>query len=114
MASTSKLALSSAAITTTTTSAAKSLESNATAFIAFIDVSVQGGASTTTAKIQHSPDGNRWIDLASFTPVVNTTGFEAVQVTVGVFPNIRSVVTMSGATPTATVAVSLWFDPSRG
>jgi hypothetical protein len=120
MASTSRLVLSSKASTTTVTGDAQSLQGNCGSFIGWLNVSVQGGASSATAKIQHSPDGTNWIDLCTFAAVTNTTGVQAVhQGDAGflkqqVFPSVRAVVTMAGVTPTATVEVSLWFDPLRG
>lgn len=119
MASASRLKLVSSALTASNTSDSQSLPGSAEKFIGWLNVSANDGATTVNAKIQHSPDGSNWIDLCTFAAVVNTTGVQAVhQEDAGflkkqVFPNLRSVVTLAG-TPSATVEVSLYFDPNRG
>ena len=119
MASISKLTLTSAALTAVTTdSDAKSLQNKCQKFIAWVNVTVCDAATTVSAKLQHSPDKLIWVDVVSFTNIVGTTGSEAKHEAsftgVGaLFPNIRAVTTLAGATKAATVEVSLWFDDNR-
>lgn len=119
MASVAKLALQSGAITASVTSDSKSLEPNYKKFIGWLDVSACDAATTVAAKIQHSPDKTNWIDFCTFTNVVGAAGRQAIHETSfatasqGLFPNIRSVVTLSGVTLSATVAVELYFDPDK-
>lgn len=114
MASSSRLKLLDAALTATTTSDSQSLSAGSDKFIGWLNVSANNGSTTVAAKIQHSPDKTNWIDLCAFTNVVNTTGVQAVhQGAVAfsasqLFPNIRAVATLTGAS--ATVEISLWFD----
>jgi hypothetical protein len=112
MASTSVLSLMSEALTASKDSAKQTLSQNHKAFIGWIHVSANDGATTVSAKLQHSPDGTNWIDLVSFTNIVNTTGFEAKQITSNVFINVRAVVTLAG-TPSATVKVQFWYDEDK-
>lgn len=118
MASTSKLTLVSAALTADNTSLSQSLPPESKKHIAWLKVSANNGTTTVAAKIQHSPNGTDWIDFATFTNIVNTTGSQAIHeasfavANQALFPNVRSVVDLTGAS--ATVEVSLWFDPSKG
>ena len=119
MASNSRIKLIDRALTASVNGDVFDLPDSAKKFIAWLNVSANDGATTVSAKIQHSPDKVNWIDVVSFANVVNTTGVEAkheasfVVANQGLFPNVRCVVTLAG-TPSATVEVSLWFDPDRG
>lgn len=113
MASTNVITLVSDALTATATSDAKSLEQRFDRFIGWIDVSAIHAATTVAAKIQHSPDGTNWKDWITFTNAVGAVAREAVFPTTDVFGRVRSVVTLSGATQSATVKVQLWYDPSK-
>lgn len=118
MASIAKLPLYSGAITTTTTGDAKSLQNRAKKFIAFLNVSACHAATTVDVRLQHSPDKTNWKEIVNFTDVVGATGSEAIYegsfTGAGcVFPNIRAVVNLSGATQSATVDVSIWFDDDK-
>jgi hypothetical protein len=117
MASTSKITLASGALTASSTSLASALPSSKN-YIGWLNVSANNGSTTVNAKIQHSPDGTNWIDFCTFAAVVNTTGVQAIHpasfavANQSLFPNIRSVITLTGAS--ATVEVSLWFDADKG
>ncbi|MBR9701037.1 hypothetical protein GOV11_04185 [Candidatus Woesearchaeota archaeon] len=112
MASTSLVSFLSEALTASKTTAKISLGPRQKAFIGWLDISANDGSTTVDAKIQHSPDGTNWVDLATFTQVVNLTGQEALQITDSIFVNVRSVVTLAG-TPSATVKVQLWSDDDK-
>jgi hypothetical protein len=112
MASNSVITLVSTALTASNTSEKQSISSSTDSFLGWIDVSVNDGATTVAAKLQHSPDGTNWVDLVAFTNVVNTTGTEVKAITGSVFGHVRSVVTLTG-TPSATVKVQLWFDAHK-
>ena len=114
MASAANRTLVNSALTASATSEKQNLTQHARDFIAWIEASAVNGATTVAAKIQHSPDGLNWKDLASFTNLVGVAGTEAVQVTVNVFQYIRSVVTLSGGTQVATVKVQLWHREDKG
>lgn len=101
--------LSTTALTAVNNGTAKVLEAHSDKFVGWLNVSVNDGATTVAAKIQHSADGTNWEDLASFTNVVNVTSTEAIQIALAVLPHVRSVVTPTG-TPAATVAVALYHD----
>ena len=117
MASISKLDLLEAtALTASITTDAQALTAAADDFIAFLNVSANNGTTTVDATVQHSPDKTNWITVATFTQIVNVTGTQAIlhgafaTANQPLFPNVRSVVTLGG-TPSATVAVQLWFKP---
>lgn len=112
MASTSVLNFISEALTANKTSAKQTLTQKNKSFIGWLHVSANDGSTTVSAKIQHSPDGTSWVDLATFANVVNTTGYESIQITDNVFVNVRAVVTFVG-TPSATVKVQLWYDENK-
>lgn len=119
MASSSKLILVNEALTASQTSEVKSLGPRSKKFVAFLLVSAINAATTVAAKIQHSPDGSTWFDLVSFTNLVGVTGSELKQESAfavassPVLGQVRSVVTLSGATQTATVRVDLCFDDDK-
>lgn len=91
---------------------ASSLELGSSDFIAWLHVSANDGSTTVDAEIQHSADGTNWKTLAAFTNIANTTGSEAVAVTIPVLPYVRSNVVLTG-TPSATVKVQLWHDKTK-
>lgn len=113
MASVARKSLISGAKTATVTGSSIALESGTSAFIGWINVSVCHAATTVTGKIQHSPDNSSWKDLASFAAIAGTTGTEAIQITSNVFPYIRGVATLAGATQAATVEISFYYDKQR-
>jgi hypothetical protein len=77
--------------------------------VAFIKAENVNGATTVAGKVEHSPDGTNWFDLATFGNIVGTSGSEVVNLTVGVLPNVRANVTLSGATQAADVTVSVFY-----
>ena len=113
MATSQKTSLLAEALTATKTGDTKGLSSKDKAFIGILSVSACNAATTVNAKIQHSADGSTWFDLVSFTAVVGTTGAELKQITTSVLHKVRAVVTLAGATQTATVDLALWLDPDR-
>lgn len=119
MASSSKLILVNEALTATNTSATQSLGPRSKKFVAFLLVSVCHADTTVASKIQHSPDGSTWFDLVSFTNIVGTTGNEVKHESAftvassAVLGQVRSVVTLSGTTKSATVRVDLCFDDDK-
>jgi hypothetical protein len=115
MASSAQLTLQAAtAITAATTNGVKqSLEPKSSDFIGWLHVSVCHADTTVAAKVQHSPDGTNWTDVISFTNIAGTTGFEPKAITVALLPYVRSVVTLSGTTKSATVKVELYYEPKR-
>ena len=112
MASNSLIGFVDEALTASSTTAAQSLPARSRRFIGWLDASVNDGATTVDAKIQHSPDKVNWEDLATFAQLVNVTGVEEIQITDNVFGNVRVVVTLAG-TPAATVKVQLWYDSDK-
>lgn len=113
MASVSKLELMNAALTATTNGATKALELYQTDFMGWLEVSAINGATTAAVKIQHSSDGTNWVDLITFASLVGVTGFEAKAPTTSLLTFVRAVVTLSGATQTATVKVYLHYDKMK-
>lgn len=113
MASVVRVQLVSSALTATETGSGVSLEPASQAFVGWLRVSAINGATTLNAKIQHSADKSNWVDLVSFTALVGVTGTEAKEITfAGVLPFVRGVVTLAGATQTATVDLALYHDKS--
>lgn len=112
MASTSlNILLNTTALTdTTTNSDAKSLANGDAGFLAIMNVSACNVATTVAGKIQSSPDRTNWFDVGSFTNVVGTTNVQEIQITRSLYPNVRAVITLSGATKAATVKVDFWYD----
>jgi hypothetical protein len=111
MASNSLKTFINSALVATTTSAAQTLNQKDKSFIAWLNVSANNGSTTVSAKIQHSPDGTNWKDLATFANVVNTTSTEAINITTNVFGNVRAVATLTGVS--ATVIIQLWYDSDK-
>ncbi len=65
--------------------------------------------TTVNAKVQHTPDaGTTWIDLAgvSFTALVGVNGAELKFPSTSVLGQLRGVVTLTGTTKAATVALT--------
>ena len=118
MAAVARLKLIQSALTDSATGTSYSLGGRANSFAAWLNVSACHASTTVNAKLQHSPDGTNWIDLVSFTAIAGTTGTEAkYQASFTgagvVFPNVRAVVTLAGATKSATVLVALYFDDNK-
>lgn len=112
MASVGKQVLQAAAAITavTTTGTTVPLKKRQANFVAFLNVSACHADTTVAVKIQHSPDGSLWYDHTSFTNVVGAAGAEPKNISAPVLPNVRSVITLSGTTKSATVAVDLFND----
>lgn len=113
MASVSRVELKSGALTASANGSSIALESFSKSFVGWLHVSACHAATTVAAKIQHSADGTNWVDLETFTNVVGTTGVQAGQITEAVLPFVRGAVTLSGATQSATVLMSLYFDKEK-
>lgn len=77
--------------------------------IGFIKAVNVNAATTVTGKIQHSPDGVNWFDLASFGAIAGADGSSIINLTVGVLPNLRANVTLAGATQAADVTVAMYY-----
>jgi len=77
--------------------------------VAFLDATLVNGATTVTAKVQHSPDGVNWFDLVSFGALAGVDGNEVVNIAVGVLPQLRANVVLAGGTQIATVKVEVFF-----
>jgi hypothetical protein len=115
MASFSKESLASGAITAATTNGtAKNIAPKAKKLILCQIVSACNGATTVTGKVQHSPDGTNWFDLATFTDVVGVAGSEIKIPTTSdtFFQNLRSVIVLAGVTKSATVAIDAYYEPN--
>lgn len=114
MASVNRIVLQEATLlTATTTSTAKSIELLHHFFVPWLNVTTANGATTIAAKIQHSANGTHWVDLVTFANIVGTTGVQAPQGPYFVLPFVRSVVTLTGVTLSATVEVALYTDKYR-
>jgi hypothetical protein len=113
MASVQKLRLlEKAAAAADQTGAAQSLLPKSGNFIGVIRTVNQNGATTVTAKIQHSPDGTNWADYIAFTAINATSGFEVKHPTnQPILPHVRAIATVTGATKLADIYVDLFFDP---
>ena len=109
MASVSQLTLVNGAFTATETGSSTALEPFSNSFIGYLHISANDGATTIDAKIQHSADNSNWIDLVAFTQVVNTTAFEAKQITNSVLPYIRGLATFTAGN-SATIKIGFYFD----
>lgn len=103
----------SAITAATTNGESKNVELLQTDFLGYIVVSAINAATTVNAKIQDSADGTNWNDVVSFTALAGVTGYEKKDITAKLFPYVRAVVTLSGATKSATVAISLHSDKKR-
>lgn len=115
MASVNRIALLDATALTvaSTNGTAKALEGFQTDFVAWLNVSANDGATTVTAKIQHSADNSNWVDVGTFATVVNTTGVKSLDITIHLLPYVRCNVALSGVTTAATCLVSLHYDKKR-
>ena len=110
MASVSKISLiSEEALTATKTGLKKSLEARSLDFIGYMHVSANDGATTIDAKIQQSADGVNWLDVVTFTQVVNVTSFEQKQITIALLPYVRAIATFT-AGASATLKVDLYYN----
>jgi hypothetical protein len=114
MASSQKYALqiSTALTAASTLGVSQNLPAKASKLIGHINVSACNAATTVTGKVQHSPDGTNWYDYITFTDIVGAAGVQAQGPATNdqaCFQNVRSTVTLAGATKSATVTVDLWF-----
>jgi len=82
-------------------------------FIGFLKATNVNAATTLDVKIQHSPNGTDWFDLATFAQLVGVNGQEAIQITVSVFPNLRGDYTLVGATQSADILLELYSDNGK-
>ena len=100
--------------------AAVSLESLTEGFIPTIQVSALGAGTALAAKLQHSPDGVYWKDLATLETVSGGGSLAApgillkdIAVTQAVYGNVRFTWTLTGGTTTATAIFSVYYDKKR-
>jgi hypothetical protein len=77
--------------------------------VAFLKAENVNAATTVTGKIEHSPDGTNWFDLATFAAIAGVAGSEIVNITVGVLPNVRANVTLAGGVQAADLTVEVYF-----
>lgn len=115
MASGSKIKLfpSTALTATTTNGTAAQLQSSATDLICELSVTVIDAATTATCKVQHSPDGTRWYDLASFTAVAGSVSSELKFPSTASLLNLRATIALAGSTKSATLSIDVWFRDAR-
>lgn len=97
--------ISQASVGANITSIGKALDLKANQFVGLIKVSDYVGGDFD-GKIQHSPNGSDWFDLATFA-TLSANGLEAIQIAVNIFPSVRGVLT-TAAGPDATVEITLW------
>ena len=103
-----EIMLTSAARTATVTTEPRSLPGDATDIGICIDTSAFT-SGTFTAKIQHSLNGSRWVDLAgAVSTAIAATGVEVKFATEACLPLIRVVLT-GASTPVATQSVAVIF-----
>lgn len=99
---------SSAARTATATSEQRSIPGDATDIGICIDTSAFT-SGTFTAKIQHSLNGSRWVDLAGATSTaIAATGVEVKFASEACLPLVRVVLT-GASTPIATQSVAIVY-----
>jgi hypothetical protein len=114
MASSSKINLANSAMTAATTDGTSNLlPAKARKLIGHITTAATNGATTVTAKIQHSPDKTNWYDYIAFTAIVGTNTSELKNPAsndLAVMPYVRSTVALSGATKASTVTIDLWYE----
>jgi hypothetical protein len=115
MASTSKLQLvSQAAAAADIAGVSQAVATRTRSFIAYQKLTALHAATTVVGKIQHSPDGTDWFDLAAFTSYAGSSGpasSETKQITDNVYPYVRGVATITGSTKLATVVIELHYQP---
>lgn len=109
MGSNGKQVLMSETLSATKVGSSFNLVGRSQEHVAFLKAENVNGATTVTGKIEHSPNGVDWFDLASFTALVGVAGSEVVNITAGVLPNIRANVTLAGATQAADLTVEIYF-----
>jgi len=98
----------SAARTATDTSVSYTLPGDATSIGICIDTSAFT-SGTFTAKIQHSLNGSRWVDLAGATSTaIAATGVEVKFASADCLPLVRVVLT-GATTPVATQSVAIVY-----
>ena len=102
----------SAARTATATSEPKSLPTDATDIGIAIDTSAFT-SGTFTAKVQHSLNGSRWVDLAgAVSTAIAATGIEVKFASAACLPLIRVVLT-GASTPVATQSVAVVYGDKK-
>jgi hypothetical protein len=96
-------------LTATTVGASFNLPGRSDSHVAFLKAANTNGATTVTGKIEHSPNGVDWFDLATFAALVGVNGSEVVNLTIGVLSQVRANVTLAGATQASDVTVELHY-----
>lgn len=119
MASTQRVTLYSATgLSATSTDGEKvSLPTRARNPIGYLVVANANGATTVTAKIQHSPDGVvGWTDLIAFTATSAGAAANEVKLpsSVLMLPYVRAQIVLGGATKLADVSIDLYVENYAG
>lgn len=115
-----KVLLDGTSLTATTTSDPVVMSNNSDKLIGFIKTANQNAATTVAGKIQHSPNGDDWFDLLTFTNIVGATPSSELKLPVidsvtvdKCMLHVRAVATLSGATQASDVTIELYYDPNK-
>lgn len=111
MASASKKILFNKVQTATENGVATSIGPKAKSFIGYVKLTGRGQGDYT-AKIEHSPNGSDWYEVAAFAQLT-ADGTEVKQITTNIFPNIRAQSTVANGPGDGTLLVELWYDEDR-
>ena len=87
----------------------ESLPGLTTDFVAVL--TVKNNTTTVGGKIEHSPDGEDWVDLVSFTGGAGASFLEVVDLTAIPLGHVRANMTVAGAS--ADVKVQLRYDSRK-
>jgi hypothetical protein len=109
MSSNAKQTLMNESLTASADGDSFNLPGRGDSHIAFLKAENVNGATTVNAKIQHSPNGVDWFDLASFAALAGVNGSEVVNITAHVLPQLRASVTLVGATQEADALIEIYF-----
>ena len=96
-------------VASNTSTDSQTVPQNSTSFIGFLKLE-NYVAGTYTVIIEHSADKASWETLASFA-AASADGFEYVQITDSVLPQVRANITVAGGD--ADLTVQLWYDPNK-
>lgn len=119
MASIAKKALATAqAFSGNANTNAVSLDARTDGYIAFLNVTALGAATSLVVTVQHSPDNSNWFTLVAFTAAVavgaqikDAASFATAFASV--FPNVRINLAFTGGVTTATLTCELYYDPRK-
>jgi len=111
MASTEKLAIHDANISTTTNSTAIDSAPNVDKIIGWLKIANYLTLTSIDVVVEHSPNGTDWISFQVFAQATGNT-FEAIEINKSLFPKVRMTATLVGA-GSADVLVELYCDPDK-